>query len=649
MMKVPISSMSLFKHGVGFFTRRAKVEGEEVILLFKKEEMDDLLKSLTVINHGGGQVLGIDFDTPQSKDDKLENCSIILPEKSGFIELLESMRGRVLSLKLRKGTSLTGKLLGLNLSENKPLKNSLVSLFSQEQNMVTNVILSEIQFLTVVDEPASADLNFFLDTSIYSESHCSISIRLSPGSHDLEINYIAPAPLWSVSYRFVGGAKTESDTQKGLLQGWGIFHNSLEENLRDISISFVAGMPISFIYELYRKVTPVRPRVKEEVNIPQNPAGMMFDAAPEAEECDDEFDRFSAGALPPPSASAPMNFKRAAKPISVSDVQSSTKVDTISVDRGELFEYSVSTPVSVNRGKSAMVPILNGFPEYKKELIYNHTKYPEHPIAILRFKNSTGLTLEKGPITVIDDGQYAGEGILDYTPAGAETLVSFAIEMGIKIVQNTLQENVFHSLNIKEGYLIENYYNVSHTTYSLQNKNSKEKTVYIEHPITVGYTLYDTHKPEESTLDQHRFKITVGAGSKKEIKITERKLYYKKEYIRNTSYTSIEKYFSQKALDEKSMKVFKKVFEMINEVQAFNKSVDSLEKDKVKLQTKQEELRKNINVLSKSGEDSYKALAKDLIKNTEIYDSLDQQIASIKASILEKEKEIERTIQSISV
>ena len=57
MMNLPITHMTLYKHGVGFFERRAELSGEEVELSFRVEEMNDVLKSLTTIDWGGGQVL----------------------------------------------------------------------------------------------------------------------------------------------------------------------------------------------------------------------------------------------------------------------------------------------------------------------------------------------------------------------------------------------------------------------------------------------------------------------------------------------------------------------------------------------------------------------------------------------------------------
>ena len=51
----------------------------------------------------------------------------------------------------------------------------------------------------------------------------------------------------------------------------------------------------------------------------------------------------------------------------------------------------------------------------------------------LKFKNTTGLHLMQGPITVFDGANYAGDArILDLQPK-EERLVSFAIDLGTEV------------------------------------------------------------------------------------------------------------------------------------------------------------------------------------------------------------------------
>jgi hypothetical protein len=113
MTNLPITHMTLYKHGVGFFERRASVHGEEVELSFRVTEMNDILKSLTALDWGGGKVLGIDYATPQSREERLAGCSIRLDDKRSLRDLLIGLRGRRIQL-ITDNSHVTGILLGLD-------------------------------------------------------------------------------------------------------------------------------------------------------------------------------------------------------------------------------------------------------------------------------------------------------------------------------------------------------------------------------------------------------------------------------------------------------------------------------------------------------------------------------------------------------
>src|SRR5512137_2799962 len=121
----------------------------------------------------------------------------------------------------------------------------------------------------------------------------------------------------------------------------------------------------------------------------------------------------------PPPAPAPM----AMKAISREALAQATPVTAKGEALGELFQYVIGTPVTVGRGQSAMVPIVSADLGYRKDLLYNGAKLSAHPVATLRLKNETALTLERGPVTVIDRGEYVGEAVLPFTTTGGEVVV----------------------------------------------------------------------------------------------------------------------------------------------------------------------------------------------------------------------------------
>lgn len=648
MTTLPIKHMTLYKHGVGYYRRRGPVDAESIKLTFRREEMDDLLKSLTVIDHAGGQVRGVDYDTPQSQQERLAGCSVILDNARSLRDLLKALRGRSVQLQVNDGSSVAGVLIGLDEDKENPLERSRVSILQADSETVTIFALNRIEGVELRDETAAEDLRFFLQTALGQETHRSITVRLSPGSHDLEVSYIAPAPTWRVSYRLVVEIDSNGAQPGALLQGWGIFDNRLEEDLNDISLSLTAGMPISFVYDLYTPRTPQRPVVEEEDRTAAGP--IMFDAAAEA--------AFSGEAPPAPAAAAPasrsmaMRRRSMAKGVEagVSPQTMAASVESAATGQalGELFQYNVSVPVTVGRGQSAMVPIVSSKLEPKKDLIYNGAKMATHPVATLRFKNSTGLTLERGPVTVLENGEYVGEAVLPFTADKAEAVISYAVELGVHVKEEVKTESQLHALQIRDGYLIQQLYDIRRTLYKVDNRTPNSKTILIERSDD-SYTPFDTPDPAETTLDTRRYQIEAAPGKITEFTVRERVLRSKREELRRQSYRDLQKYFDDKFLDRQTYQQLKDLLDVWAEIAKLERGIIKQEKEREKIYKAQEQIQKSMSVLSNSGEEGRLRgrYVKQLTQHEEDLAEIDQVIARTQSDIAQKEAKVKQKIAAL--
>ncbi len=646
MNQLPVVHMTLYKHGVGYYRRRGAIDGAAISLTFRREEMDDLLKSLTVIDYAGGQIQGVDYDTPQSQDERLTGCSVILDDVRSLRDLLMALRGRAVQLQVSDGSQLEGQLLGLDEADKRPLVRSLVSILKHDTAQVATFPLSRIEGLELLDDTSAADLRFFLQTALGQETHRSITIRLSPGSHDLEVSYIAPAPTWRVSYRLVvDNPETEGTSPEALLQGWGIFDNRLEEDLTDISLSLTAGMPISFVYDLYTPHTPERPVVEDEDRTAAAP--IMFEAsAPEADMADFK----GTGGAPPP---APKRARSRAMPASSGKLSAATMADSVESAAtgealGELFQYNVSAPVTVGRGHSAMVPIVSNKLGPKKDLIYNGSKMATHPVATLRFKNGTGLTLERGPVTVLENGEYVGEAVLPFTADKAEAVISYAVELGIHIKESVRHSSELHSLSIKDGYLIQQKYDIRQTEYRVDNRTPQVKAVLIEH-TSHHYKVFETPKALEKTLDTSRYKVEAASGKITTFVVKERHLQAHREALRNQTYKGLQQYFEGKFLDKRTYQSLKVLLGVIDEITQLERAIKQQEQRRVKIYKAQEQIQKNMVVLAKDGEEGRLRgrYVKQLTQSEEELLDVEQIIKQTQSTIDEKQAEIKKMIAAL--
>ena len=642
MSTLPITRMTLYKHGVGYFERRAELEGEEATLSFRVEEMNDILKSLTAIDWGEGEVLGVDYATPQNREERLAGNSIRLDDTRSLRDLLTGLRGRRVRLLLDQEEALAGTLLGLDeLPEERPVGEWPVSLLRAEGDEVSVVPLGRLRGVEIVSEEAAGDLRFFLQTALGQDQFRRVTIRLTPGSHDLSVSYVAPAPTWRVSYRLVA----EPEAEEALLLGWGIFDNRIEEDLNEIALSLVAGMPISFIYDLYTPFTPERPEVEEEARVAAAPVDFAR-AVPEEPEADRRVRhaaRLEAGALM--AAPGPAAARRPSR----DELREAAPVIAGGEALGELFQYKIGTPVTVGRGQSAMVPIVSADLAYRKDLLYNGAKLPAHPVASLRLQNDTGLTLERGPVTVLEGGEYVGEAILPFTATAAEFIVPYAVELNARVQENGGSRREVHGLSISGAYLVVEEWEIRWREYQVNNSADRALTILIEHPRRPDYALFDTPDPAETSDEHLRFAVEVPAQGEQTLRVSVRRLVSRREQLERQSYAQLRQYLRRGLLDRRTHDRLQELLRLREQIREEKSRLQKLEQERQKLSEVQQQIRDNIGALSQSGrEGSLRTrYVNRLAESEEGLQKLAREEKDIEAKIMLLEEELKQQIREL--
>ncbi len=237
-------------------------------------------------------------------------------------------------------------------------------------------------------------------------------------------------PVWKSSYRLIfgpGGAAT--------FEGWAIVDNVTGEDWTNVRLSVVSGRPISFVSRLYEPRYLPRPEAElpeDRALAPAVYAGVISNAPGAA-------GLMAAGSGGGVAAeSKAMARRQMAAPMAAAAFaqgrrcSSSVAPATEARDLGELFEYNFSTPVTVRKGESAMLPFLQQKIAARKLLIYSDPS-SQNPMNAAEITNDTGKTLDGGPITVFDAGAYAGEALMETLKASDKRLISYAVDLGTRI------------------------------------------------------------------------------------------------------------------------------------------------------------------------------------------------------------------------
>lgn len=642
-MNLPIRRVTFYKHGLGFFERQGQVSEQTLKLEFPKTSMDDILKSLVAISQNG-QVLGLEFETPPDRNPAVSRKLLELSRDHSLTDLLAALRGRTVRVST-SSEKLEGQVVGSELEESEHLRRSKLSIYVSESKTLRVLELGQIEKLVLLDG-ASGDLEFFLKHSSQDEETSTATLRLSEGKHDLSVSYIAPAPAWRVSYRLLAIDKTETpdpNEREILLQGWGLFDNTLGEDLNNVELSLMAGMPVSFRYALHQPNTPERPLVEDDertVNAPIAFDGAVALAAPAG----GAYEERARGIT---IAAAPKLAKARAK--LEQDLERSTETAATGAERGALFAYNIEHPVSVGRGQSAMVPIANQRLQGRRELLFNERKQAKNPVASLRFKNDTGLSLERGPITVLEDSNYAGEAVLDFSPAGAEVIVAFAVELGIQIRTQVRGETHTAKLSLNPGYLLIQEYHIQRTRYEIQNNTAKSCEIVIEHNRRAHYELFEGESPIESTSEYARWRVQSDAQSQKVFEVAERTEQSSREDISRLQMKTLEHYLRHSYLDQHTFDKLKGLLEHYDRKTELEDARRKLGETREQIYKRQTQIQGNLTPLSNTGEEG-RLRARLVAELDKLEDSL-AQLANFEAELDQglgaTEKEIESALERL--
>ena len=278
--RLPVTRVILYKNGVGYFEHSGRIRGnQDVDIDFTTAQLNDVLKSLTVLDLGKGRITGVSYNSTASLERRLGSLRLPVGENPNTIQFLDALRGA--RLEVRSGsTNVSGRLLSIDqrelpLKDGQKLTVNQLSLVTDngevrvfDLNPATSVRIAEKD----LNEQVGRYLGLVASTRDQDVRRMVISTA-GEGDRDLLVSYISEVPVWKCTYRIVVPKEG-----KPLLQGWAIVDNTVGEDWKNVELSLVAGAPQSFVQELsqpYYTRRPVVPLPENAMLTPQTHEATM--------------------------------------------------------------------------------------------------------------------------------------------------------------------------------------------------------------------------------------------------------------------------------------------------------------------------------------------------------------------------------------
>ncbi|MFX0090900.1 MAG: hypothetical protein ACFFBD_03980 [Candidatus Hodarchaeota archaeon] len=602
-----IKRVVLYKHGVGYFERRGEIQDNQVLnLFFKVEEMRDVLKSLTVLDLSGlGQVTSVSYDSTKPIEKLLEDVNIRIPDHQSLTSLLGQVKGA--SIRIAVGNEiLNGVILGVETVEKKMQDYVLQAphlVIMGATGGVQMFDLLDIKAITFEGETIQKDIRFYLSTALSSKKKDMKSLSIfthGEGERELLMSYVIEAPVWKTTYRIV----LSKEQKPAFLQGWGIVDNTSDEDWIDVDLALVSGLPISFIHDLYTpryKKRPVIDVQEEEAMAPMEIEEAMYKDATKRKVRMAINGKKRGSVLQSVTESIP----KTPPPLTRADqaFRDSIPTKTMTREMGDLFQYVIAMPVTIKRNQSALVPIVQEDVNSKRVLLFNEKTGRKNPMACLEIKNTTELTLEGGPMLVMEENEYVGEAMLPTIKPDEKRLVPFAVELGCVVDSEfDTKKDAIYLIVARKGTITTYYTQRRHRAYIIKNKSKKEHTLYIEHPRQAEWELFETTEPEEVTSSFWRFRLSIKPGPTKFI-VQEKRRVSSSFSLRNITRQNFEIYIKQKYFPENIIKLIEEILTKNDQIAQLEEEISIKESEISDVFNDQQRIRENLKAFGESAEE----------------------------------------------
>ncbi len=600
--ELPVRSVVLYKHGVGYFERGGTMgPGESARLDFNASEMNDVLKSLTITD-SVGKVTGVRYDSSIPLASKLAEFPFQAGDNQPLSNMLDQLKGARVEMEFGP-QKLVAVIAGARLipGDKDRAEKEQVTLLTDSGDL-RNVDLSAATSIRFPDVKLQTLFKDFLSALNGARSRDKRSVYIDSTdskSREVRASYITPMPAWKSSYRLLFDEKGTEAT----LEGWAIADNTTGEDWTNVHISLVSGKPISFVSQLYGPKYIKR----EGAELPEDQAvaptvhtgAVSYLLAPPAPAMARMGPATKQPGPPRPGFDRNGNVGSIAETVNVesSNVASEGHANEVA----DLFEYTIQNPVTVKKNESAMLPFLQRKIPARRLIIYSDDEKP-NPLSAAEITNNSGRPMDGGPITIFDAGTYAGEALVETVKNSDKRFISYGVDLGTRISTNVNSERSnIREIHAHDGILESRYAQTEKKVYEIHNVDPKTKTLIVEHPIRRDFHLIGPVKPFETASDVYRFEVKLPANANTELIVTEEHLFAQTTSIITMMPEILAVQIRNKVLSDAARRQLQEIFDVKTQLAAAGAEKSRIEKDVQKVTSDEERNRQNIASLSGVG------------------------------------------------
>jgi hypothetical protein len=631
--ELPLRRVVLASVGLAQFTHSGPVAGGTSIdLAVRLDQVDDLLKSLTVFDRAGGiGAVSLPGKAPLTELFRdLPFGPEALNSPSALLNALVGSEIEIGGQVAAKGRVFRVEPFEVRLpGDGGTLTRHRLSLMTETG--LVQAVLEDVTALQFTDPQAKAQIDRALlglsENRAKERRKLSLDI-LGEGERPIAISYVVAAPVWKTSYRLV----LPKDGTKARLQGWAVVENLTGGDWKDVELTLVSGNPVALRQALYTAF------FSDRIEVPVTAGQKLL---PKQDDSDSSASSRMA-AMPAPSPRSTVGLAarpqqeaqrfrsgrsfEAVAPAAVApppppDTLGSAALAAEAEEAPTQLLYRFPARVSLATGHTMMVPFLDREIAGTRTWLYQPDTHARRPLAAVRLRNDGDATLPGGIVTTFEQGgegttHFVGDAQLPLLPKGTFKFVTLALDTKTDIrredkgvQRTTLGKSVNGELTITTR-------SRRTVAYEVTPPAEEDREVIVEEPRAAGWTPSADQQEIEETPTRFRFKIDAPKGRTTRATLVIERTDHR--FVRLTTLAPEQIMTTIKGLENETpalKSAIARLGETIGEINRAQSQRNQLEAERKRIGEDQERIRRNLGSVGSSSDLGRRYL--DTLKNQE--------------------------------
>ena len=344
-------------------------------------------------------------------------------------------------------------------------------------------------------------------------------------------------------------------------------------------------------------------------------------------------------------------------PLTPAAVATSAHAATRPADIAGAVRYVLSEPVSIRRGGTSMVAILDKPVDATDVYLWR----PEaaapgsdrHPYRAVELANTSGYTLEPGPIAIFARGAFVGDSLLSRLAIGETAWIPYALDGATTVtVEPAADERPLRIVAVHHGIVTVETTATRTTRYTVAAGREPARTIYLRHGKAAGFAARDLPPGTLDQGDAYLVPLPLQPGKTSVLVVNERQPRRKTLELADAyGGGEIGAYVDGSQLGAGVREALAQAIALRTDAAALDTTVAALRARIGELASRAEEIRRSLRALEHVGgaDDLRKKLVADLGASTAESDSLARQLADKGEQLATARARLEDTIRDLVV